>query len=441
MRKITVQLFAVLCLLALAGCQPTTSTPAATPRPTISPTPAPVQVSLFAVSQQHTVVALNPADGSVRWRHPLTSSVDSIAPFLAVQDAVFFQTNQPFTPLITALNASDGKERWHTSNFGGLVAVGDGTVQTVYGSTLSGLSAVDGKRLWSLPMQGVVVASLVGGIVYALDDVSLHALDARTGKERWSVQQAGITQAGRVQALAVTQESVYVTAEAPNGTSDTLFALHQSDGQVRWHLPSPNADFYMWPTEVNGVVYVAVNGHDNNGCTESPRTYPPATLYALSASDGKPLWHSHPSQAGVVFVDPIVDQGVLYSADVQHAYAFNTADGQQLWSAQILQSSDVPLTQIAQPIISGGLVYLSVGFCGFAQTGPVSFWALNKSDGHVVWQYRGSQRSDNQTAPLVLNGVVYVTTATGDVEALNGSDGKQLWQDTTFLTNLASNAG
>jgi outer membrane protein assembly factor BamB len=51
-------------------------------------------------------------------------------------------------------------------------------------------------------------------------------------------------------------------------------------------------------------------------------------------------------------------------------------------------------------------------------------------------------RKPYQTAPLVLNGVVYVTTATGGVEALNGSDGKRLWQDdTTYLTHLVSNAG
>jgi outer membrane protein assembly factor BamB len=223
---------------------------------------------------------------------------------------------------------------------------------------------------------------------------------------------------------------------------DTLLALNQSNGHERWRLPSPNTDSFRGTTEVNGVVYVALNGRDNNGCTESPMTDPPGTLLALSASDGKPLWHSHPSQAGLVYVQPAADHGAVYSADQQSGYAFNMADGQQLWSSHILQSSDAARTAIAQPIITGSLVYLSVGFCGLAQTVPVSFWALDRSDGHVVWHYQGVQRHDNQTAPLVLNGVVYVTTATGGVEALNGSDGKRLWQDdTTYLTNLVSNAG
>ena len=143
-----------------------------------------------------------------------------------------------------------------------------------------------------------------------------------------------------------------------------------------------------------------------------------------------------------MYVQPAGDQSAVYSADQQSGYAFNMADGQQLWSSHILQSSDAARTAIAQPIITGSLVYLSVAFCGLAQTVPVSFWALDKSDGHVVWHYQGTQRSDNQTAPLVLNGVVYVTTATGGVEALNGSDGKRLWQDDTmYLTHLVSNAG
>jgi outer membrane protein assembly factor BamB len=437
MRKITA-LIVLLSLLALAGCQSTTSAPAATPRPTIppTPTPAPVQVSLFAVSNGITVVALNPADGSQRWQHPLGTSEYAINTFLAVQDAVFIERGQT----LTVLNASDGKERWHSSDFGHIFQVADGILLTQVGSSLIGLSMVDGKQLWSFPLgQSAVGANIIGDVVYAtpgdgLPDTSLYALGLHDGKERWRFQQSGI-----IDVQAATQEIAYVTVEAPDGSSDILYALNQSNGQERWHMASPNADFFLGPTQVNGVVYVALDGHNNNGCGASPRTYQPGTLYALSAGGGEPLWHSQPSQAGVVYVQPAIDQSVLYSADEQSGYAFNTANGQQLWSSQILQSSDTSFTGIAQPIISGSLVYLSVGFCSLAQTVPVSFWALNKSDGHVVWRYQGSQRNDDQAGPLVLNGMVYITTAAGGVEALNGSDGTQLWQNTTFLTNLTSN--
>ncbi|HEX6777752.1 MAG TPA: PQQ-binding-like beta-propeller repeat protein, partial [Ktedonobacterales bacterium] len=121
MRKITA-LIALLSLLALAGCQPTSNTSSATPRPT--PTPAPVQVSLFAVSNGTTVVALNPADGSVRWQHPLGTSEQVIDTFLAVQDAVFIKRDQT----LTALNAGDGKERWHISSSDLLLGVANGVV-------------------------------------------------------------------------------------------------------------------------------------------------------------------------------------------------------------------------------------------------------------------------------------------------------------------------
>lgn len=439
MRKITA-LIALLSLLALAGCQSTpntssSNTSSVTPRPT--PTPAPVQVSLFAVSNGFTVVALNPADGSVRWQHSLGPSEQVIDTFLAVQDTVFIKRDQT----LTALNAGDGKERWHISSSDLLLGVANGVVLMQSGTTLTVLSVVDGKQLWSRPMGQGVSARMIGDVVYAsiddgLSDVTMYALGLRDGKERWRFQQPGI-----VVAQAATQDTAYVTVEASDGSSDILYALNQSNGQERWHMASPNADFFLGPREVNGVVYVALDGHDNNGCGTSPRTYPPATLYALGAGDGKPLWHSQPSQAGVVYIQPAIDQSVMYSADEQSGYAFNTADGKQLWSAQILQSSDAAGTYIAQPIISENLVYLSVGFCGLAQTLPVSFWALDKSDGHVAWHYQGSQRFDNRADPLFLNGTVYIATDAGGVVALNGSDGTQIWQNSTFLTNLTSNAG
>jgi outer membrane protein assembly factor BamB len=436
MRKITA-LITLLSLLALAGCQSASKTPA-TPRPTSSPTPAPVQVSLFAVSNQDTVVALNPADGSVRWQHALGPSDHVIGTFQAVQDAVFIERDLT----ITALNARDGKERWHVSNSGRPIGVGDGIVLTLYGaSTLTGLSTANGKQIWSLTLgQGIASARIIGDVVYATlqngpSDASLYALDARDGKERWRFQQAGI-----VYGQAVTQDTVYVTVGASNESAETLFALHQSDGKEQWHLQSPGADFFTGPTEVNGVVYVALDGHNNNGCGASPIAYTPGTLDALSASDGKLLWQSQPSPVGVAYAQPTVDQSVIYSADEQSGYAFNTANGQQLWSSQLLQSSDDAYTRIEQPIISENLVYLSVGNCGITQTVPVSFWALDKSDGHVVWKYQSSQQFDNRADPLVFNGAVYVTTATGSVEALNGSDGTQLWQNTTSLTRLTSNA-
>jgi outer membrane protein assembly factor BamB len=437
MRKITVQLVAVLSLLALAGCQPTTSTPAAGPRPTISPTSAPVQVSLFAASNQNTVVALNPADGSVRWQHPVALAGGALSTLLAVQDAVFVEAGQT----LTALNASDGSERWHVSPSGRLLAVGIGIALTVYGTTLSALRTMDGKQLWSVPIgQDSGSASIAGDVVYATNesgpDSTLYALDARNGKERWQFQQAGV-----MNVQAVTQESVYVTREPFGGASSALFALNRSDGKVRWSLVSPNTDSFRGPTEVHGAVYVALDGRDNNGCTESPMTDPPGTLHALSASDGKTLWQSHPSQAGLVYVEPAVDQSAVYSADHQSAYAFNTADGQQLWRSQILQGADAQLTNIEQPIIAGSLIYLSVIGCGLAQTVPVSFWALNKSDGHVVWHYQGSHPNDVRANPLVVNGVVYVPTATGGVAALAGSDGTQIWQSSSPLTSLVSNAG
>jgi outer membrane protein assembly factor BamB len=369
---------------------------------------------------------------------------------LAAQDTVYVADGLT----LMALNASDGKERWHVATHlgnllsGSLLAVGNGIALSQSGTTvsptLSALRTVDGKLLWSLPMNYPVdSARIVGDVVYTTVEgqptASLYALGVRDGKVRWQFQQAGL-----VLAQAFAQDAVYVTVEALDGSADTLFALNPSDGRERWHLSFSNGDYFaLGPTEVNGVVYVALDAHDrSNGCTQIYRTDPPGTLYALSTRDGKPVWHSLPPQAGKVFEVPAVDQNVIiYSADEQNAYAFNAADGLQLWRSQIPQSSDAAFAMIEAPIIGGRFVYLTVIPCGFNRQPAISLWALNKSDGHAAWHYQEPVNEVNDmTYPLVLNGIVYVTSPTGSVAALNGSDGTQIWQSTSPLTNLTSNA-
>jgi outer membrane protein assembly factor BamB len=173
-------------------------------------------VNLYALSD-NTVVALNPADGSLRWQHSLTRVGDlPIDTFQAVHNTIFIQANDT----LTALDSSDGKERWHISDYG-FVSAANGIALASIGHTLSGLRVNDGKRLWSFPTdQGIFSARIVGDVVYVIYDLppdsTLHALDIRDGKERWHFQPAD-----PVDVQAVTQGSVYVTLEPPGGAGNS----------------------------------------------------------------------------------------------------------------------------------------------------------------------------------------------------------------------------
>ena len=264
---------------------------------------------------------------------------------------------------------------------------------------------------------------------------------------------------------------------APQGCDQgqSLVALSGRDGTVRWKVPAPSQrrGFASGPLLYDGVLYT-YSQVDDMGHGE---------LAAVSASNGKTLWHvpfpyyvelmegmgnslnvftTNPDHQNLTFGWMVVtvnvqdgstqrtvllptevennnffalDENVFYTCDAgRNVKAIQVSDGTLLWQSVYGKSatSADPCTVAA----SAGVVYVSQAHGG-------TLFALRAADGTLLWQMHGSSLHEVVT---VANGVAYMiqpgvvtsgpcnpecptTSATPDtLLAIRTQDGKILWQ-------------
>ena len=106
-----------------------------------------------------------------------------------------------------------------------------------------------------------------------------------------------------------------------------------------------------------------------------------------------------------------------------------TGDADGPWLEWVTKISDLPsgVWPEAGMVVVDGIVYVS----GAATN---SFLALNAKTGLPIWRFSPDQRTDGATsaypgsnAPVVKNGVAYVTFSNGWMYALNAKTGKKIW--------------
>ncbi len=97
-------------------------------------------------------------------------------------------------------------------------------------------------------------------------------------------------------------------------------------------------------------------------------------------------------------------------------FALRTSDGAMLWHQKIEGSAD------QAPLVANGVVYVT-SYVG--QLGPAYAYALRASDGSLLWRYSNNNYSNLSLSTSDSN-VVYVTSQDG-ISALNTSNGAMLW--------------
>jgi len=126
-----------------------------------------------------------------------------------------------------------------------------------------------------------------------------------------------------------------------------------------------------------------------------------------------PSWTGHDVSLTVV-------DGVAYAGTLgKEVYALRISDGSLLWRYNTDASVGEP------PLVVNGIVYVSTANLG---QGSSSIYALRAGDGTLLWRYNIS--SSYGYTPTVVDGVVYVNSPDGIV-ALRASNGKPLWRYTT----------
>jgi outer membrane protein assembly factor BamB len=333
----------------------------------------------------------------------------------------------------------------------------DNAQETVIGAANVGTLAEAGS---SAPVGGPITSAptIANGILYTTADVgsndvgTLYAYSATGGtncsKRRpklcrplWSATPAGGHKLLTSPAVDAAAGIVYV------GSADgVLYAYAATTGALEWRSPLMSGSVGASPTVTDEYVYVSIV----YGWTFA---YPLTTGYdgknpSCATHDGqrtcRPEWKY--STPGDVFSSPAVANGILYSnvsSPTDRLYAYDDdLDGHcsgtafapplgatctnPLWTA----STDGGKSS---PAVVDGTVYLgslTSGLLAFSATGSkdcsgVPYSYLQGMTCTPLWV--GTTGRQDGSSPAVANGVVYIGSADGHLDAFGAAGGNLLW--------------
>ena len=289
--------------------------------------------------------------------------------------------------------------------------------------------ALPSSSAWSVDVGGTAsYALIVGGQVFVTvlinGNSQLLALNGTTGATVWGP----IAFPGAVNA-AYDRGQVFVVSGGPQ--SQIISALDAATGNPGWSATVPGSWFPEPPVAADGIVYTTDGG----------------VVTAFDETNGAILWQG--SVGGTSGIVAVTVDG-LYGASPCTAVDLLPATGTQVW----FNNSGCSGGGGATPVAANGLVYApnnSAGSSGTAfdaETGATkgnysasvipafssstgyflsngTLQGLAVSNSQVLWSFAG----DGQlaTAPIVVNGYVFIGSATGNLYALDAASGQQLW--------------
>jgi len=239
------------------------------------------------------VLALNTANGHVRWSRSLSSPSES-SPLLD-HGRLFFGSQ---SGIVYALNASNGYVVWtyHAPGAvkasptlsGGVLYFGD------YSGHVQAISEQTGRRLWISSSEGSLLGSgtfystaavVYGRVFLGNTDGRVYAYDASSGKLDWAVQTGAYVYASPAVTTAPgLGPTVYVGSY--NGT---FYAINARSGQISWSF-NAHGRISGSATIIGRTVYFADLAHHH--------------IYGLGISTGRVLY-----QAQTGAFDPVISDG------------------------------------------------------------------------------------------------------------------------------------
>lgn len=346
------------------------------------------------------------------WDVDIGSGAGSRRPLLAgpvVADGRVFTMDSKFR--VSAYGEEKGKRLWRVERepvkrdweaFGGGLALARGKlyVTTGYGK-VAALDPADGKAIWEHELPGPVRAAplVLDGMLYAVTvDNQLFAIDAESGERKW--RHAGFA-----------ETAMLLGAAAPAGVDDAVivpyssgevFALRASDGRPLW---SDNL--------------AAVRRVDAASALADIRALPVtdgALVYAISHSgrtvaiDLRTGARSWERDVGGVRTPWIAGDWLFMVANDAQVVALTRREGKVRWVAQLPRFEDPedredPIHWVGPAAIGGALLV----FGSHGQT-----VSLSPDDGSVVETF---DSPDDVMAIAVANGTLYLQTEDADLYA------------------------
>ena len=326
------------------------------------------------------------------------------------------------------LDANQGTLQWRFQTQGRTIpapaAVAGGIVYL--GSSYNNVYALDAKngtQLWQFQTGAPVVASpaIDGGVVYiGSSDSNIYALDAKTGQELWSYD-AGQPNETVTPTTAVVTAGVVYASSSDEMSHSYLFALDAKTGAQLWRA-QVNDQLFTNPQVDDGVIYIASSALTQIGGPLVTDSY----VYAFNAADGSQLWRSK-KISDVILAAPTVASGVVYfGSRNDNVYALDAANGTEIWH------HNTGGAVFASPQVANSVVYVGVSGGG---TDDNAIMALNAKDGSLRWRHAITNYAGANI--VVNNNVIYVGSSDSVVYAFKAASGSQLWkyQDSAPFTN------
>jgi outer membrane protein assembly factor BamB len=280
-------------------------------------------------------------------------------------------------------------QRW-SRNLGSAVSyplIAGNRVFVLAGVMLYALNAQNGATLWG-PIEVGVSRGLAydSGRVFAINFSGLlRAYEASTGTQLWTRQLSGQAFTSPPTAMGGT---VYV------GGVSTLYAVNASDGTVKWSVPNAGGD-QSAPAVTTNALYVSYS------CNNA---------WAIGPAAGNVIWHYTSSCLGGGGKTPVFYNGRVYIRDVA------------LENLALDAGVGIPVAAI--PAGPAPAFHGSTGF--FLNVNIVStLEARDITTGALKWSFTGD--GTLSSAPLVVNGKVYIGSISGKLYALDESSGANVW--------------
>jgi outer membrane protein assembly factor BamB len=285
-----------------------------------------------------------------------------------------------------------------------------------YGSNLYALDAATGATVWG-PFQDTFANHNFAGLTYDAGrvfvlnwDGVLRAFDASSGAMVWQTYLGGAYPDGRI---------LYQFTSPPTAVAGTVYlsgagfgaemlAVSQQDGTLKWHK-AINGGEHSSPAVSSSAVYVSYAG---------------AATSAFAPLTGQLQWQFRTAGGGGGRT-PVLFNNRLYVRDLvfRGFIILDASTGAQLGAFDVGHIGPTP----PAPAFSG-----SMGYFGYFSNNIQGLKALDTATLATKWLFNGD--SSINTAPIVVNGYVYVASYNGTLYALDAQTGASVW-----TTNLGAN--
>ena len=309
-------------------------------------------------------------------------------------DAVSYQVNPAHTGAVSFKSVSFPASSSWSANVGGTASyalIVGGRVFVTVGvngnAQLLALDASTGATLWGpIALSGTANAAYDAGTLFVISGTGvtsqiISAIDPVNGNPKWSAQVSG----GWFPAPPVAADGVVYALNA-----GLVSAFDETSGATLWQQSV---------TGTFGTVALSVDG---------VYTSAPCTTYALQPLVGTVLWTNNTGCEGGGGNTPVVANGVVYSP----------IDGQ--YSGAVYDAESGTL----QGNFAASFPPAFTATTGFFLTNS-TMQGIARSNNQILWSFAGDGAL--VTSPIAVNNYVIVGSANGNLYALDGATGSQVW--------------